>query len=408
MLIKIIGNKNYMLDTESKKVMPLYNGAEPLKQDEARVFIKLYDEEPKWVRKDWLMLVYKYNLELPYGYEHAIQYFRFRKHNPSYKTVDSEIVIFDKPVKHKTLSGYRMIARYPNYFINANGKIYSEKHKKHLNVKINPSRYPRVTLRDQSGLTSAASPTIHRLVGLTWVENDNFIEKPIIDHIDGDKNNCSKDNLRWVSYKSNVNAAFKNDLMCTNIPIKIRNLKTDEETTCPSINSAMKFIGNGTTNVGLKSFIPGRIWKGKNGVFEMVPLAPENSWKVKKLSGNPLEDYTTTTQTSIIEITHDNKTETYNNWREVKVKVLEVKPETSYTIPTIIQMVKRKYPGVIIKYSELKGVVGRNGDEVIYAKSVRDMVGKVGINFNNILICCKTGVDFGGWTFERNIVKKYE
>lgn len=45
----------------------------------------------------------------------------------------------------------------------------------------------------------------HRVIAMTWLDNPDNL--PIIDHIDHDIHNNSIDNLRWVSYKGNMDNA---------------------------------------------------------------------------------------------------------------------------------------------------------------------------------------------------------
>ena len=63
--------------------------------------------------------------------------------------------------------------------------------------------YDRVTL-------SKKSFRVHILVAQAFLPNPNNLEQ--VDHIDGDKNNNSVVNLRWVSREENMNYAVKNGL----------------------------------------------------------------------------------------------------------------------------------------------------------------------------------------------------
>lgn len=58
--------------------------------------------------------------------------------------------------------------------------------------------YPTVNLRWDGKHKSKAK---HRLVAEAWIPNPDNL--PIVDHINGDRMDCSIENLRWVTYKEN-------------------------------------------------------------------------------------------------------------------------------------------------------------------------------------------------------------
>ena len=65
---------------------------------------------------------------------------------------------------------------------------------------------------------------IHRLVAEAFVENP--LEKPCVNHIDGDKNNCCADNLEWVTHKENITHAIESGLFN---PVESRSQYSDDE-----------------------------------------------------------------------------------------------------------------------------------------------------------------------------------
>ena len=400
-LIKIIGNTDYALTTDNT-IVCLNNGVNIPEETEDSVFISLFNGPKKWYKKNWLMLVSCYNLQPPKGYEEVIDYFKIIDKPANYRSLDNHIVTLEQPVYNKIKTDFRMIARYPNYFINNKGDIYDNDKSEILRVKKTKGLYLRISLKDQSGRTRFASCATHRLVALAWLPNNDFKTKPILDHIDGDKTNPAVDNLRWVSYKENADLAFEQGLKRHNVPLIIRNVKTKEITNVKSIKEAANFIGKSLSRVSLNAILLNKLWKGNNGDFEIKLVNDVTKWKYE----DNKDLYNVHCATSIIDITIDGKTERYNNWREVKLKVLNVKPESSYTIPMILDKIKRRYPNSKVVYKEIKGVTATNGTETLEAETTFEMANKLGIPKSAVIEGAATGKIYRGWLFEKRIVEK--
>jgi len=52
----------------------------------------------------------------------------------------------------------------------------------------------------------------HRLVAMVWCANSDYIKRNIVDHIDGNKRNNTKTNLRWVTASENTSYAVHGQL----------------------------------------------------------------------------------------------------------------------------------------------------------------------------------------------------
>ena len=77
-----------------------------------------------------------------------------------------------------------------------------------LNPDIAPNGYYRVTLAKDG---KKKQFYLHRLLALHFIPNP--CGKPQVNHKDGNKLNCSIDNLEWVSVKDNVIHAYRHGLI---------------------------------------------------------------------------------------------------------------------------------------------------------------------------------------------------
>ena len=95
----------------------------------------------------------------------------------------------------------KQIEGFPGYWVNSDGRVWSDKSKKWLVPNDNGRGYLQVKLFNDNVCRNIF---VHRLVAEAFVPNDDPEHKDTVDHIDGDKTNTCADNLQWLSNADNI------------------------------------------------------------------------------------------------------------------------------------------------------------------------------------------------------------
>ena len=100
------------------------------------------------------------------------------------------------------------IIGFPNYEIRIDGIVRNKKTGKIKKPSLGHNGYPVYSLRDSKGKLHLK--TVHRLLAIAFIPNPE--RKAEINHIDGNKENYSINNLEWCTRKENDNHARKTGL----------------------------------------------------------------------------------------------------------------------------------------------------------------------------------------------------
>jgi hypothetical protein len=99
------------------------------------------------------------------------------------------------------------IKYFENYLISKDGDIYSNYTNKKLKCSSDKNGYLKIRLVNKSGRKTMF---LHRLLAIQFIPNP--LNKPFINHIDGNKYNNRLYNLEWCTHKENMKHAWDNNL----------------------------------------------------------------------------------------------------------------------------------------------------------------------------------------------------
>lgn len=155
----------------------------------------------------WLYHISMYGIEIPgYNLRDILKHVNVVEQLRSYHFKEHTTVYSDTPFYYKDKVGVYSV-RYPKYIVYDNGIIIDAKTGSTLPIhRTGRSRILRCWLHDnKDGVSHHVS--IDRLVATAYIANDDWYNKRYILHLDGNRDNSSADNLKWVTYPELTTAA---------------------------------------------------------------------------------------------------------------------------------------------------------------------------------------------------------
>lgn len=171
----------------------------------------------------------------------------------------------------------RPLIRYPGYAVSQNAIVYSYAKKAYIQPCMGGS-YGYTSVRVLDYLRWQGKETqvsLHKLVAMAWVSNDDYVNKNVVDHIDEDKLNNNASNLQWISNATNQ---AKSVYRTVGNNIIVRNIRTGEISIVPGTNAAFRLIGRSQGDSTVYTIAPGKIFRGKNGIYEMKYDRDDTPW----------------------------------------------------------------------------------------------------------------------------------
>lgn len=262
--------------------------------DDKKITLKMYGEN-RYVSLFWLATIAHYRLVLPKGYEQLIFRYRFKKcSQKKHMNKDGEYddvqkipyaVVFSEPVYFT--KEYRIIPEFPGYAVSENKKFINVKTGQEVKAKeVDPEgnkRYPAISLY-HNYFGKSVSRSAHVIVATTWIDNDDYEAKPLVNHKDGDKSNYAVYNLEWSSYSENLIHAYENGLRTDNHPVKVYDKLENKISLFHSVTEAFKSFDS-VPRPNLE-----HLFKERNGFYiaknryEIRYMSDKNDFLLQKIS----------------------------------------------------------------------------------------------------------------------------
>ena len=131
----------------------------------------------------------------------------------------------------------KQIEGFPGYYIEEEGRVWSEKTHKYLTLQVTSLGYLYVNLRDAD--KKQRLKLIHRLVAEAFIPNPENLKE--VNHKDEDKTNNNVANLEWCTREYNINYGSRNKQ--TSRAIGMYDKNTDQLIrSFDSVSEAAKFL----------------------------------------------------------------------------------------------------------------------------------------------------------------------
>ena len=388
----IPGNFDFLVSLSGK--FKATNGSEctPTFQGN-QVLLNIYGIE-KYVDVDWIKHIAWYEVHLPKEVGHKIFSIMFVINNAKrFKYPNGRQIMFTEPIYYKP--GFRIVPNFPLYAVSKKGEVVNTQSGLSVFIK-KDTDYPSLFVYNP--LNSAVEfKHIHRLLALAWIGNKDPIEKPYVNHIDGNKSNYDLSNLEWCSFSENNQHAFDTGLRTDNIKVRVRDILTGEIKEYPAISKMIEDTGinAGHNEINYKTRRLNNPFKKR---YEVRTENDHRPWFFDKNDELKAGRFRTT-------VTYeDGSTKVFNHIKDFITyhKLWNI----SNNMRLLSQKLIERRPGVmveIVDHYNQKTIQARNveTDEVFEAPSFKKMAKLIGQNHSRV----KIGVQYGptrisnGWAY---------
>ena len=191
---------------------------------------------------------------------------------------------------------YKIIKGYESYKISNMGRIFSLKTNRYLSLTTRKDGYQRVHLNQESKY-------VHVLVATAFHGSPpDHLKRPVVDHINNDKQDNRIENLEWIEFNENIRRACKTGALDNCLSVIRYDLEGNEMKRYRSVAKAAKDVGTSHTSILNACHkkkhchtIVDCLWR-----FENDPLKPDEAKTITRsktnvvqysLNGEKLKEY---------------------------------------------------------------------------------------------------------------------
>jgi len=388
MFKNIPGNADYTISLNGE-VKALWKGVPEATIVNGKVTIVMYGKK-RCFDVIWLGLIAHFEVNLP---DNLDDIYFVDIATSVVKVACGKVMRFKRPIM--TWGDLRRIPGYTNYGIAKNGKLYNLSTNEEVRFSPN-NKYPRAAVYDPD-YCCKRDVAVHRLVALAWCSNEDFITKPIVNHIDGNKANYHASNLEWCSFKHNTDHAVNTGLFKVARKYKVRDIETGEVREFGSFSKVCEEVGMdpSTKFKDTRKLLKPSLLKDR---YEVKELEDDSPWMTK-------EEASVVKGLFTIKITHpDGTVDVHNTNLEIikKYKLWGM----SQSVKEIVRRMKEKHPELtleVIQNVVVKPIQGINAatKEIVETDSIRDMARLTGVTFSSVRLALHRGEEYvmNGYAF---------
>lgn len=390
MFKKIPGTIDYRIDLNGK-IVDLAGNLVSLQKRNEKVQIDIFGIN-KTVNLKWLIGLSWYESgSIPDLKEH-LDKIKFYPADHRLRVRCGLVMQFTEPIYYK--EGFRIIPSFPRYAINIEGKIIDIENNQYVDSFSETNHgYMSVYIRTPDR-SANRNIVVHRLIALTWIPNEDFLTRPIVNHLDGNKQNNSPENLEWCSYQENCKHAIDTGLSQCSVGMKIRDVYTGKIEVFQSASDLSRKFGfsRGWSPGNYTERLPGFLHKKR---YEVKLLDDDSSWYYEENEFDP--DLSGKQYYSIKVL--DKKTGEIKNYNKTGVFMRAYGIHETIKIEKAVSIIqsKNKNLEISLKRNFITGpyrLIDTAENKTLIINSIKDVAETIGINRNELRLDLRKGRKF--------------